>query len=47
MVFTAIYTDEIALAMDRGGETLMREKAARLSDEERQLLHDALDAVPA
>ena len=45
-VFATIYADEIAAVAD-GGEALMRERVAALGVKERQLLREALEAVPA
>ena len=45
-LFAAIYVDEIAGFQDRGGESLVREKLALLSDAQRRVLRKAL-AEPA
>ena len=40
-----LYTEEIAAVACNGEEALLRERLATLSDDGRQLLHDALDAA--
>jgi hypothetical protein len=44
---TALFADEIAAVRRNGGEELVREKVAALSANERQLLREALEAIPA
>jgi hypothetical protein len=41
-LFAAIYVDDIAAAQRQGGKALVREKLAALSDEQRQVLREAL-----
>jgi hypothetical protein len=41
-VFAATYADELAVAVQDGGEAVVREKLALLSDGERRVLRDAL-----
>jgi hypothetical protein len=44
-VFAAIYAEDLAVAVRDGGEALVRQKLAALSDGERRVLHDALAAL--
>jgi hypothetical protein len=41
-LFAAIYVDEIAAVERDGGEVLVREKVAGLSDDQRRVLREAL-----
>ena len=41
-LFAAIYVDEIAAAQRQGGQALVREKLAALSEEQRQVLREAV-----
>jgi hypothetical protein len=41
-LFAAIYVDEIAAVKRDGGEVLVREKLAGLSDDQRSVLREAL-----
>jgi hypothetical protein len=45
-LFAAIYVNEIAAIEDRGGEALVREKLAGLSDAQRGILRQALVRMP-
>jgi hypothetical protein len=44
-VFAATYADEIYAALRDGGEALVRDKLAALSDGERRVLRNVLDAA--
>jgi hypothetical protein len=41
-LFAALYVDEIATVQHDGGESLVREKLAELSEDARRVLRDAL-----
>jgi hypothetical protein len=41
-LFAALYVDEIAAVERNGGEVLVRDKLAGLSDEQRRVLREAL-----
>jgi hypothetical protein len=41
-LFASLYVDEIAAVQRDGGEAVVREKLAALSDESRRLLREAL-----
>jgi hypothetical protein len=47
LVFAATYADELAAAERHGGEALLREKLAALSEGERHVLREALEALAA
>jgi hypothetical protein len=46
-LFAAIYVDEIAAVQRDGGAALVREKVAALSEDQRGVLREALDALAA
>jgi hypothetical protein len=46
-LFAALYIEEIAAVQRSGGKALLREKLAALSEGERRVLRETLDALAA
>ncbi len=45
MIFATHFASEIAAVTEDGGEAMLRQRVAALSEDERRLLRDAVDEV--